>query len=142
MSFLTQHIFSEPDPSIGIDVDADAYAVQGCAEKVDAVPAAERFVRHAFLHQVDMRPGRSGWSGQADIFTAVAQSGEALIGDALVLCHAIGAGMAEAAMGHVPAMQQRAGGQGIVPGEGRQSAVGAVGVDQLKKLLSELLRFS
>lgn len=39
-------------------------------------------------------------------------------------------------------MQERARGQGIVPGERRQPTDAPVVVDQLEKLLGELLRFA
>ena len=91
---------------------------------------------------VDVAPGRIGWTCQADTFPAVAQAGEALVGDALVRSTPIGAGMAEAAVRHIPAMQQRARGQGIVPGKGRQATGGALVIDQLEELLGELLRLA
>ncbi len=106
------------------------------------MPASEGFVSHAFLNSVDIRPERSRWSGAANVFAAVAQTGEAFIGDALVRRTAVGTVVAEATMRHVPAMQKRTRGQRIVPGEWRQSAGGAILVDQLKELLGELLRFA
>ena len=48
--YLAYHILGEPYPPIGIDVDADAHAVQRGAEKMNAVPAAEWFVSHAFVN--------------------------------------------------------------------------------------------
>ena len=48
--------------------------------------------------------------------------------------------MAKAAVLHVPAMQERARGQGRVPGERRQATGNTIGVNQLEKLLGELLR--
>ena len=126
---LACHIFGEPWPSVSIDVDADANAVQGRAEKVDAVPASEGFASHAFLNGVHAVPGCRIWSGAANIFAAITQAGEAFIGDALVRRAAIWAIVAEATMRHVPAMQERARGQGIVPGERRQPADGAIMVD-------------
>src|SRR5260370_24624908 len=105
--------------------------MQGCTEKVDAVTASERLVSHAFLHLIDMGPGWSGWPGQADTFSAVAQAGESFIGEALVRGAAIRAGMAEAARRHVPAIQKRARGHGTVPGETRHPAGGPAPIDPL-----------
>jgi len=116
--------------------------VQRRAEQVDTVPASERLARHAFLNGVDVVPGRIGWTCQADTFPAVAQASEAFVGDALVRRTPIGAGMAEAAVRHIPAMQQRARGQGIVPGKGRQATGGALVIDQLEELLGELPRLA
>ena len=138
---LARHIFSEPGPAVRIDVDADADVVQGCAEEVDAVPATQRFTSHAFLNGVDIRPGGIGWPGAANIFAAVTVIGKAFIGDALAGRTAVGTVVAEAAVVHVPAMQERARSQGGVPGERGQAAGGAVAIDQLEELLGELLRF-
>ena len=77
------HIFGEPDEAIRGDDNADAHAVQGRAEKVDAVPAADRLILHTVLNSGDTRPGRAGWSCLADILSAVAQAGKALVSDAL-----------------------------------------------------------
>ena len=108
---------------------------------MDAVPAAERLVSHAFLNGVYAAPGCRIRSSQANILSAVAGAGKAFIGDALVLRHAIWAGMAEAAVIHIPAMEKRARGQGGVPGERRQATGGTILIDQLKELLGELLGF-
>src|SRR5258706_14659272 len=116
--------------------------MQGRAEKVNAVPASERLVSHAFLNGGYAAPGRWIRSCFTDIFSAVAQAGEAFIGDALIRRTTIRAGVAEAAMRHVPGMQECAGGQGSVPGERRQTTGGAIAIDQLEELLAELLRFA
>ncbi len=116
--------------------------MQRRAEEVDAVPAIRGFVGHAFLYGVDSRPGSRVWPGLADVLAAVIQAGEALIGDALVLRHTIGTGVAEAAVIHVPAVQQRAGCQGVIPGERGQATGGTITIDQLEELPGELLRFT
>ena len=136
------HIFTEPDPSAGIDIDADADTMQGSAEKVDTVPSSERFVSHTLLHGIDPVPGGRIWPRSADTFSTVAQAGEAFIGDALIRRAAIRAGVAEAAVRHVPAMQKRTGGQDVVPGERREPTGGTFVIDQLEELLGELLRLS
>ena len=43
----THHIFGEPGPAVGSNIDANADLVQGGAEQVDPVPAAKRFLSHA-----------------------------------------------------------------------------------------------
>ena len=60
------------------------------------------------MNGVDVGPGWIGWPGKANIFAAVAQASESFISYALVLRHTVGAGMTEAAVRHIPAMQQRA----------------------------------
>lgn len=126
---LAHHVFGEPGPAVGIDIDADAHLMEGRAEQVDAVPAAKRLVGHAFLHGGYTGPGCRIWTGQSDVFAAVAPTGKAFVGDTLIWRTTIGTGMIETAMGHIPAMQQGTGGQGCVPGEGRQATSGTVGVD-------------
>lgn len=115
--------------------------MQGGTEQVDTVPASQRLVSHAFLHSIDASPGSGIWPRQADILSTVAIVGKAFIGDALVWRHAVGAGVAEATVIHIPAMQQRARSQRGVPGEWRQTAGGPIIVDQLEELLRELLSF-
>jgi hypothetical protein len=115
--------------------------MQSRAEKVDTVPAAERLVSHAFLNGGYSTPGRRIRPCLTDIFSAVAQAGEAFIGDALVRRTTIRASVAEAAVRHVPAMQKCARGQGSVPGERRQTTDGTIPIYQLEELLAELLRF-
>lgn len=126
---LAHHVFGEPEPAVGIDVDADAHLMEGRAEQVDAVPAAERLVGHAFLNRGYTGPGCRIWPGQTDVLPAIASTSKAFVGDTLIWGTTIRAGMTEAAMGHVPAMQQGTGGQGRVPGKGGQATGGAVGVD-------------
>ena len=103
-NLLAYHIFTEPDPSAGIDIDADADTMQGSAEKVDTVPASKRLVSHTFLHGINTAPGGRIGSCQADTFSAVAQASEAFIGNTLIRRAAIWASMAEAAVRHIPAM--------------------------------------
>ena len=101
---LTYHIFGEPDRAARVDIDTDADTIQGGAEQVDTVPASQRLMSHAFLNGGHTGPGGRIWSCLADILSAVAQAGKTFIGDALVLGTPIRAGMAEAAVLHVPAM--------------------------------------
>src|SRR5260370_33281839 len=49
-NLLADHIFTEPDPSAGIYIDADADTMHGRAEQGDTVPAAVRLVGHTLLH--------------------------------------------------------------------------------------------
>ena len=116
--------------------------MQGRAEKVNTVPASEGLVSHAFLNGGYAAPGCRIRSCLTDIFSAVAQAGEAFIGNALIRRTTIRASVAEAAMRHVPAMQKCARGQGSVPGERRQTTGGMIAIDQLEELLAELLRFA
>lgn len=123
------HIFSEPDPPAGIDIDPNANGMQGRTEKVDTVPAAECFVSHPFLNGGDAAPGGRIWSRVGNIFSAVAQAGETFIGDALARLTPIRAGMAESTVSHIPAMEKRARGQGCVPGKGRQATGCTIVID-------------
>ena len=43
----THHIFGEPGPAVGSNIDANADLVQGGAEQVDPVPAGNRLLSHA-----------------------------------------------------------------------------------------------
>ena len=126
---LAYDVFGEPDPASGVDVDADANVVEGSAGQVDAVPAGGRLVDHAFLYGVDAAPG--GWIGarEANTLAAVCKL-EAFVGDADALIYAIWAGMAEATMHHVPAMQASASGEGAVPNKWIEAANSTVMVDQ------------
>lgn len=142
MNLLAYHIFTEPDPSAGIDIDADADTMQSSAEKVDTVPASKRLVSHTLLHGINTTPGGRIGACQADTFSAVAQASEAFIGNALIRRAAIRASVTEAAMRHVPAMQKRARGQDVVPDERRKPTGGTFVIDQLEELLSELLCLS
>lgn len=135
----TCHILSEPQPAIGRDIDTNAHLVQSCAEQVDAVPATERLVRHAFLHGVDASPRCWIRTRQPDILAAIAIAGKPFIGDALALRHTIRTCMAEPAVKHVPTMQQCARGQRSIPGERRQTTGRPIMIDQLKKLRGKLL---
>ncbi|SRR6266487_5100800 len=137
----THHIFGEPGPAVGSNIDANADLVQGGAEQVDPVPAANRLVSHAFLNGVDASPGCRVGSRQADTFCAVPITGIAFISDALERRTAIRASMAKAAVIHVPAMEKCARSQGRVPGERWQTTGGPLMVDQLEELLGELLGF-
>src|SRR6266851_8194010 len=112
--------------------------MQRGAGQVDVVPAPGRLVNHAFLYGVDIGPGRSGWPGQSDAFAAIAVAREAFVGDARALVQAVRAGMAEAAVIHIPAMQTRPAGQRGVPGKRVESARGAVTVHLVEELLGQL----
>lgn len=131
-------ILSEPDIALRINVDADSDSVKGGAEKVDAVPAGWRLVHHALLDIVHAGVRRGIWSGIANAFAAIAVTGEAFVRDALALRASIGAGMAEAAMVHIPAMQASPSGQSSVPGIWVQPACCPITVNKGEKLLGEL----
>ncbi len=137
----THHIFGEPGPAVGSNIDANADLVKGGAVQVDPVPAGNRLVSHAFLNGVDASPGSRIRSRQADTFCAVSITGIAFISDALEWRTAIRASMVKAAVIHVPAMEKCARSQGAVPGERRQTTGGPFMVDQLEELLGELLGF-
>src|SRR5260370_25152575 len=91
-NLLAYHIFTEPDPSAGIDIDADADTMQGRAEKVDTVPAAERLVSHTLLHRIHPVPGGRIAPCSADTFSAVTQAAAAHIRDAPLTRASIKAG--------------------------------------------------
>lgn len=139
---LTHHIFGEPGPAVAIDIDADTDLMQGCAKKVDTMPATERLVGHAFLNGGYSPPGSRIRSCQADILTTVRPASKAFIANALIGSASIGAVMAETAMCHVPTMQQSARSQSCIPSERWQTTGGTIMVDQLEELLGKLLRFS
>lgn len=115
--------------------------MQGGAEEVNAVPARRRLVLHTFLDGVDAAPGRRIWPGLANILSTVGVASKAFISNALVWRHAVGTVVTETAVIHVPAMQERAGGQRGVPGKRRQTAGSAILVDQREKLTGKLLGF-
>ncbi len=102
------------------------------------MPAGWRFVDHAFLHRVDVDPGRIGWPCQANVFAAIGEACEPLVRDTGALVQAIGTGVAEAAVVHIPAVQARAPGQGGIPDKWIETAHGPVMVDQVKQLLCQL----
>ncbi len=104
---LTQHIFRKPHPAIGININADTDAVQRGAGKMNVMPAIRSLVHHALLHLVHMEPGWSGWPGQPDIFAAIREARETLVRDTRALIQAVGTGMTETAVVHIPAMQTR-----------------------------------
>jgi hypothetical protein len=136
------HIFTEPDPSAGIDINTDADTMQSSAEKMDTVPASERLVSHTLLHGIDPGPGGRIGPSSADTFSTVAQASEAFIGDALIRGAAIRASVTKAAVRHIPAMQKRTRGKCVVPGERREPTGGTFVIDQLEELLGELLCLS
>src|SRR6266536_1463241 len=110
----THHIFGEPGPAVGSNIDANADLLQGDAEQVDPLPPANRLVSHAFLNGVDASPGCRVGSRQADTLCAVPITGIAFISDALERRTAIRPSMAKAAVIHVPAMEKCARSQGRV----------------------------
>ena len=135
----THHIFGEPGPAVGSDIDANADLVEGGAEQVDPVPATKRLVSHAFLNGVDASPGCRIRSRHSDILPTVTIARKTFISDTLVRRTTIRASMAKAAVIHVPAMEQCAIGQSSVPCKRRQATGGSIMVDQLEELLAELL---
>src|SRR6266700_473481 len=123
----THHIFGEPGPAVGSNIDANADLVQGGAEQVDPVPAANRLVSHAFLNGVDASPGCRVGSRQADTFCAVPITGIAFISDALERRTAIRASMAKAAVIHVPAMEKC--GVGVGTGVAMWLEIDGIGIE-------------
>ncbi len=126
----TYQILRKPDPTIWIDVDADTAAMQRGTGQMNIMPAGRPLVHHAFLHGVHVIPWRCGWPCQPDIFTAIRKARESLIGNAHALIFPIGAGVAEAAVIHVPAMQPRTSRQRNIPGERVESSDCAIMIDQ------------
>src|SRR5579884_3184839 len=110
------------------------------AGEMNAMPAGWRFVNHALLHLINVRPGRVGRACQTDALAAVAES-EAFVGNASTLANAIRAGVAEAAVIHIPAMQARTSRQLCIPGERIQPSRCTVLVNQIEELLGELCLF-
>ena len=135
------HILGEPDHARGIYKDPYADTVERGAGQVNEVPACWSLVHHTFLDLIDTGPGIGIGSGEADILAAVCKAGEAFISDACALVESIGAGMAEATVDHIPAVQSRASSQGRIPGKCVEATDGTVVIDQRKKLLSQLNLF-
>jgi hypothetical protein len=105
---LANHVLCKPDVSIGINIDADANVVQRLAKEVDAMPARRRFVDHRLLDLSGSFPGCGEGTGVANVFATIRITGKPFCGDAITLLCPIRAGMAEAAMVHIPAMQASA----------------------------------
>src|SRR5579885_797463 len=99
---------------------------------MNVVPARRWLVRHTFLDVMHALPRRWKWPGVGDILAARVVIREAFVSDALALRDAVRAGMAEAAMEHVPAMQTRASRQRRIPGIGIKALSRAIAVDHLK----------
>ena len=135
---LTYHVFGEPDPPSGIDDDADTYTVEGGTRQVDAVPTGGRLVPHALLDVIHAAPGSGIGAGQTDILAAISVTGETFVRDTHTLVFPIWAGMTEAAVNHVPAMQACAPGQRVIPDERIETNGCTVLVDQLEQLLRQL----
>jgi len=141
LSSLANKVFGEPDVAIRVDIDADAHTLQSGAGQVDAMPAGGGLVDHRFLDLMDAIPRCWVGTGVGDIFATVRIAGEAFIGNALALGFPIGAGMAEAAMKHIPAVQACATGQGLTPGVGIEASCGSITIDDSEDLPGELCLF-
>ena len=139
--FSAHHILGEPDHAAGIHEDPNAETVERGAGQVNEVPARWTLVHHAFLDTIDTSPGIRIGSGEADILAAVRKAGEAFVSDAGALIEPIGAGMAEATVNHIPAVQSSTSGQDRIPGKCVEATDGTVVIDQRKKLLSQLSLF-
>ena len=137
-SSSAHQILSEPDPARRIDIDAHTDPVERSTGQVDAMPACWRLIDHTLLHEIDVLPLRWVWPRKANALAAVRIANEAFISDTLALCAPVGAGMAEATVIHVPAMQARSPCQRIVPGKWVKTSNGPVMIDQSKELLGEL----
>lgn len=81
------------------------------------MPARWGLVDHALLYAVYSGPGCWVGACQANTLTAIGKTCETFVGDACALIKSIGAGMAETAVNHVPAMQACAAGEGVIPDE-------------------------
>ena len=135
---LTYHIFGEPEPTSGIDDDADAYTVEGSTGQVDAVPTGGWFVPHALLHIIDATPGSGIWTGKTYVLTTIGITGETFVCDTCTLVFTVRTCMTETAVDHVPAMQACAPGKRIVPDKGIETNGGAILINELKELLRDL----
>ena len=102
------------------------------------MPASWPLVHHTLLYVVDAAPGCRIGSGKTNILAAISKAGEAFIGDAGALIKSIGAGMAEAAVFHVPTVEARATGKGGIPGKWVKSTDCAIVIYQGKELLRQL----
>jgi hypothetical protein len=137
---LTYHVLCEPDPAVGIDINADANTVERLAGQVDVVPAGGAFIHHAFLDGIYVCPGRVRRTGKTDAFTTIGE-GEAFSGDTYALVYSVGTGVAEAAVEHVPTVKARASGQGVIPDESIKATYCSVLVDLGEELLGQLYLF-
>ena len=132
---LADHILRKPDISIWINVGANADAVQRLAEKMYAMPARRRLIDHRLLDLCCPFPGSGEGTGVADVFAAICIPGKSLCGDAITLLHPIRAGMAEAAMVHIPAMQACASRKRSVPLKRIEAAGCPIAVNLREQLL-------
>ena len=135
------HVLSEPDPTPGIDEDADTDLVERRTGQVNAVSSRWRLVDHALLDGVNAAPGCWIRPGKADVLATIREVGEALIGNALVLRASIRAGMDEAAMDHIPAVQPCSTYQRVIPDKWVEATCSPVAIDQGKQLLGQLQLF-
>ena len=102
---LRDKIFSKPDITGGVYIDANAPTMECRAEKVDAMPASGWLIYHALLNTMHAIVSGGERSSPADAFAAIGIASEAFVRDALTLIEAIGAGMAKTTVIHIPAMQ-------------------------------------
>ena len=102
------------------------------AGQVNIMPASWPLVHHTLLDIVNAAPGCRIRSGKTNILAAICKAGEAFIGDAGALVESVWAGMAEAAVYHVPTVEARASGKGGIPGEWVESTDCAIVIDQGK----------
>jgi hypothetical protein len=141
LALLTYHIFGEPEPTSGIDDEANAYAVESGTAQMDAVPARWGFIPHALLYIIHAAPGSGIRTGEANVLTTIGITGETFVRDACTLVFPIGAGVTETAVNHIPAMQTGACGQRIVPDKRVEADGSTILVDELEKLLRQLALF-
>ena len=102
------------------------------AGQVNIMPASWPLVHHTLLDIVNAAPGCWIGSGKTNILAAICKAGEAFVGDAGALVESVWAGMAEAAVYHVPTVEARASGKGGIPGEWVESTDCAIVIDQGK----------
>ncbi len=132
---LADHILCKPDVSIGINVDANSDMVQRLAEKMNAMPASRRLIDHRLLDFRGPFPGGREGTGVADVFAAICIPGKPLCCDTITLLLPIGAGMAETAMVHIPAMQACASREHSVPLKRIEAAGCSIAINPGEQLL-------
>lgn len=132
---LADHVLCKPDVPIGINIDANADVVQRLAKEMDAMPACWRLIDHRLLDLSGSFPGSGEGTGIANVFAAICVASEPLCGNAVALLLAIGAGMAETAMIHIPAVQACASRERPVPLERIEAACRPIAVNLREQLL-------
>src|SRR5579859_69036 len=100
-----------------------------------AMPTVGWLIDHALLHCVHPGPGSGIGASKPYIFTAIGKTSEAFVGNAYTLVESIGAGMAKAAMHHIPTVQASTSRQSAIPDKGIEASHGTIMINQGKELL-------